>query len=68
MDSAAFFSFVTVYRGLYLGKLVILELQTVANIHPEREQGNGNLGFHTGGIVFHNGIVAANIHDGTEHK
>ena len=53
---------------LYSGKFVVFELQTVADVYTKGQQGNGNLGNHTGIVILDVGIISANICYGTEHN
>ena len=48
-------------------EFVVFEFQLVAHIHAERQQGNGNFGHNAGVLVFHIGVVAADIDDSTDH-
>ena len=48
-------------------KLVILELELVAHIDAEGQQGDGDLGDDAGVEVLDIGIVAADINDGADH-
>jgi len=53
---------------LYFGEFEILEFQAIAHVGAEGEQGNGDLGDHSGVIVLNIGVVASDINDGTEHR
>ena len=53
---------------LYLGKLVILKFQPVANVNAEGQKGNGNFGDNAGCVVFDIGVIAADIDNSAEHN
>ena len=51
----------------YLREFVILEFQHIAHIHAKGEQGNGNLGYDAGVVVFDKGVITPDINDGAKH-
>ena len=52
---------------LYLFKLEIFKFQTVTHIDAPGKQCDGNLRNDSGLIVFDIGVIAPDIHNGTEH-
>ena len=53
---------------LYALKLVILELELVAHIDAEGQQGDGDLGDDAGVLILDKGIVTADGDDGSQHR
>ena len=49
-------------------KFVILEYQSVTNIHTNRQQCNGNFGDNTCILILDEGVITANIDYFTEHS
>ena len=45
----------------------IFKFQPIADIDAKGQQGDGHLGDHTAFIVFHEGVVTANVNDSTKH-
>ena len=52
---------------LYLCEFVIFKLQTIAYINTKWEKGNRNFRDNTGILVFHEGVISANVNDGADH-
>ena len=53
---------------LYLCEFVIFKFQPVAHIGAEGQQGDGDFGDHAGLVVLDEGVITADIHNGTEHN
>ena len=49
-------------------EFVVLELELVAHVHAEGQQGDGDLGDDAGGGVFDLGVVAADVDNSAEHS
>lgn len=52
---------------LYCSKFVVFKFEAVAGIYSEGEEGQGDLGDHTGVIVLDKCVIASDIDNGTEH-
>ena len=57
-----------IHRLLNLGKFVIFEFESIANIDTVGEQCNCNFRNYTSGIVLDERIITANINHSTKHK
>ena len=51
-----------------LCEFVIFKFQPVAHIGAEGQQGDGDFGDHAGLVVLDEGVITADIHNGTEHN
>ena len=57
-----------IHRLLNLGKFVIFKFETIANIDAKGEKCNCDLRNNTGGIVFDERVITANINHSTKHN